>query len=254
MYMNREEFAMSGTDTTPKSGTDTTPLVGTDTPPGVDIVKIHVIDDGPNALIPPWAAKVLADIENESPKDMATGVIDSTNAGTPANGVLGGTENKDSASSKKMKRIQVTLGVATGILVLALIAKIASDRPGSVGSTTSNPIPAGVALQQLDKQLNTTAKILNNFGYNPALIARQKTIATLASGTQIMELAIPNPGTNAYLDGELVAVGPSSPDRYASIQSVDTNAYLMSLSQHPTVRDITRNSAAVHGLGTEIEK
>jgi hypothetical protein len=166
------------------------------------------------------------------------------------------TSNKLGASTdfwNSSIRNWVLLAAGVG-LTLGLIFALRSS--GSKSSPTQNltQAQAQVAQDQLAQQISSTTGALKAAGYSQATIQRARNQVALEYGTRIVERTIARPSQNIDTNHVVLVTGVASPDHYASLDQIDTREYLKSLSVSPNAADITRNTAIVHNLSTDIPR
>src|ERR1700690_4455517 len=136
-----------------------------------------------------------------------------------------------------------SLLVGGAILAIGLIVYFAerSSHSNNQLAKEMTQAQAQVAQQQLDQQLTTTAKVFQKAGYNTGVIAQEQHRVALVYGTQIVENTIPSSAPGVTPQTSVYVTGTSAPTHYASLQNVDTHAYINSLSVHPNAQEITKN-------------
>jgi len=122
-----------------------------------------------------------------------------------------------------------------------------------------SPSQALAARQSLDQYISSTSGLLSAAGIAPAETTTISNITNLTEGSEIAAsvrqyaVAHASPGTAAV--GPFVVVGAAGPTHYTSLNQLNMNRYLDTLSQNQTPSTIVENSAALHGLNTpNVEK
>jgi len=137
-----------------------------------------------------------------------------------------------------------TLSTLTALGIYALVSS--GSNSSSSGTKNMTPAQAAVAQTQLRQVLSRTSGFLKAAGYDPQTILRAQNQVNIIYGTPIaLSTIVPDETQDTT---PLFVVGRNNPMHYASLETLDTQAYLSSLSRSPAMRDITKNSAAVHGL------
>ena len=113
---------------------------------------------------------------------------------------------------------------------------------------------AATARAQVSKQLDQTAKALTNAGFDAQSVTQNKTIAQLNADTAV-QMATPKDLTVVAnmpsAQRPMVMVGAQTPDHYVAVTDLNVDQYTSSLSKSPTLADLDRNSAVVHGMQTQ---
>lgn len=160
--------------------------------------------------------------------------------------------------------ILVTVAVTLIVTLAVKIYDWASS--GSAVKAQMQNAPGGLspsmvptARQALDKYVSYTSELLTAAGIAPTKVITLSNITKLTVGSEIAASARQYATTHATLGPltgtPLIVIGSAGPTHYSSLNSLNINRFLDTLSEKPTPDTITENSAVMHGLNTQnVEK
>jgi hypothetical protein len=205
------------------------------------------IPDGGNALNP-YGVLGVPPRSPQAQQALLAASLEPTNDG---GGIPGLHFLADTWNSTRGKLILLGSIAALAAVVIA-VATLSSKRKDSSSKSTMTPAQAVAARTQLNQQITTESQALKSAGYSDSTIRISQNEVALQYGTQIAAATIVSPPPKEY--GVLYVTKATSPENYASLESINSQAYITSLSRSPSANDILRNSAAVHATNVEAIK
>ena len=201
-----------------------------------DNLVIHVIlKNSPDSVspagtlppLPPVASDSALDNPAEAVNAMANSIQPETGTNTSWTGALW-----NSTWGK-----WAILGTVATLLAAAIYAVV-----------LHNSKSAATQEQELKQTISSTTPGLKAAGFSAQTITRAQNAVALEYGTPIALGKVVSPSSQNKTS--FYAVGSNVPTDYTSLETVNTQAYIGSLSASPLPGEILKNSAAVHGLAT----